>query len=408
MISIAIVGVGGYGGQICRTIRTLADKGHCRLIAAADSRMSLLTEQSEQLASEGVELYENACEMFAELKGRCQTVSICAGVPAHLRLARAAAEAGFHIHLEKPPAPTVQDTDRITEAVQQAGVMCMLGFHKVHSRTLRFIKDAISKGKLGKINTLTAIGLLPRKWFYYTRNGWAGKLRVGNEWVLDGIATNAMCHEIHSMLYLASPAPGGYARPISIRGELYSAWPIEGHDTAAIEIRTEEGPRALMVGSHVSEGSVQPVITIEAEKGTARWERHKATVTYDDGTCEQCELDSDMREEMLLDFLNAIECKNPASLTSTCADGRAVMVAVNAAHDSSGVIHRIPTRYLRKAGGEPEQTLTVVDHMDDYLLEAVEQRCLLSDLESPPPWASATRHVDASSYESFPVSFRCH
>jgi len=407
MIKLAMVGIGGYGGHICKILRGFSAEGRCRLVAAADSRLAELGGRTEALASEGVELFDDAIEMFARLRGRCDAVSICAGIPYHLPLAQAAARAGYHIHLEKPPASTVQDTEAIMEAVQQAGVMCMLGFHNVHGETMRFIKDVLVSGRLGKIKHLVTIGRLPRKRSYYTRNGWAGKLRLGRTWILDGPATNAMSHEIHGMVFLAGGAVDQYARPVSVRAELYSAWPIEGHDTAGLEIRTSEGPTAWLIGSHCTAEKEETTITIEAENGRALWEHQKATIEYADGSSEERRTDLSAREQMLLDFIEAVENGDASKLMATLPDGRTAMTVVNGAHDSSGTIHRIPSRYCRRVDDSSDQALTIVDGLDDYIRAAAGSRRLFSDLESPPPWAVGTARIDISRYDAFPQQFRC-
>ncbi len=68
----------------------------------------------------------------------------------HEPLCVAAAEAGKHVFVEKPMAPTLAACDRMIEAVQRAGVRLMIGhvirYHPIHER----IKQMVDQGAVGK------------------------------------------------------------------------------------------------------------------------------------------------------------------------------------------------------------------------------------------------------------------
>jgi len=405
MIRFAIVGIGGYGWQLVRSITEVAEELDCKLVAAADSRLGDLAERAQTLAGTGVELFDDATKMFDKMKGRCDAIYICTSIPSHEPLACAAARGGYHIHLEKPPAATVQATDRIVEAIDKAGVLCMLGFHNIHGQEMLLLKKRICDGRLGQMKSLVATASLPRKRFYYTRNNWAGQLRLGDDWVLDGPAGNAAAHEINSMLFLASSDPGRYACPVAVRAELYAAGPIKAHDTAAIEIQTD-GPTVWLFVSHCTAEKAEPCITVEGELGKAVWRAGHVRITYADGSSEELSADRQARANMVTHLVEAIRNGDESKLLTRPIDGRNMVAALNAAHESSRTIHRITPDFIAPADDQA-QAATVVENMVQYIKEAAQQHCLFSQLPDAPPWAVATRSFDLTGYEDFPKQFTC-
>lgn len=405
IVRLALVGFGGYGWGFAQLIPQVGEKAGCRLVAAADTRLSALPEKAQELSRAGVELYDDPLAMFAALRGKLDAVYIATGIPSHAPLTIAAAQAGLHVHLEKPPAATVQEVDAMLSALDAAGRFCLVGFQALHGADIRFIKERVVSGRLGRVKSLTCHAGWPRNRAYYTRNDWAGKLRAGDAWVLDGPATNALAHQITNMLFLASPEPNQLARPLSIRAELYAAGPVESHDTAAIEIHTAEGPTCVFLASHCSEANFGPVIEIEAEQGHTHWTmRDGATLRYGDGASESC-LASDGRPAMVANFVEAVRANNASLLRCPLAETRKFVLALDGAHESSGRIHRIASEHTHLVGDGGE-TRTVIAEIDSLLPLAAQRRCLLSDLGDITPWAVTTRPFDLSRYKQFPRLFR--
>jgi len=408
MIRLALVGMGGYGWHLAGTIRAVSARLGCRLIAAADIRLNALADKAARLAEDGVELFDDPTAMFTSLAGRCDAVYIATSIHSHCRLAISAARAGLHLHLEKPPAATVQEVDDIIRAVEEANVLCLVGFHNIQADEMRWLQERVAAGRLGKVTRLLCASGWPRKRAYYTRNDWAGRLRVGGNWVLDGPITNAMGHEVMEMLYLAGNRPGEFATPTAVRAELYAAGPIEAHDTAAVEIRTAEGPTAYMLASHCTQSTFLPSITVEAEAGTAFWNwNDPAEIRYADGKTEHCRRTVDPREAMVANFIEAIRRGDGSLICCGLHDARKAVLAVNAAHESSGRIHRIDGAFVRCVDeGTPAERTVVVD-LDRHIQAAGKAGRLLSDLAPRPPWAVATAEFPLDGYSAFGQQFQC-
>jgi len=403
------VGIGGYGRLLRPSILSAIDHGMCRLVAAADTRLAKLKDDTLKLEPYGPKLYDDAMEMLDDFAGKCQAVFLVTSIPSHEPLTTAAAKRGYHIWLEKPPSATIQETDRMIAAVEAAGVACQVAFRWVFSRDINFIKDRIVDGRLGKIKHVTNYAGWPRKADYYCRNPWAGNLTLNGKWVLDGPATNALAHQTNNLLYLASAEPGGYATPTSVRAELYAAGPVESHDTASIEVQTAQGVPLYFHVTHCSDRQFGPVIDVVGEKGKARWTFDTGPlVTYSDGRQERNGREVELgRDTMVAEFLRAGEAGDPSMVRCTLRHCRNYMLAANGMHESSGRIHRIADKFTRRVGEGTHQARTVIEGIDGMLAAAAEKRCLFSDLPGAPAWAVATEAVDVTDYTTFPRSFAC-
>ena len=408
MVRLAIVGVGGYGEGLIAQLGKAAQAGSCRLVAAADTRLGDLGEQADRLRRDGVALYDDALEMFQAVRGECEGVYIAAGIPSHAPLTVAAARAGFHVHLEKPPAATVQEVDEMLGALAAADRMCLVGFQALHGH-MRLAIDRIHEGRLGRVERITCLAGWPRTRQYYRRNDWAGRLRRGQAWVLDGPVTNALAHQLAHMLAMASAAPGTFATPTAVRAELYAAGDVESHNVAALEVRSAEGPTIRFFCSHATAGTFGPVIDVAAERGRAVYSPRDGTrVTCDDGRSERrCGRGAEEQQAMIDNFIQAVRAEDASMLRCPLAETRKFVLALDAAHESSGRIHRIDGEHWHLEDAGTDDQRVVIDGLDDVLAAANERGCLVSDLPDAPAWAVPGEPFDLADYDEFPRRFRC-
>ncbi len=83
-------------------------------------------------------------------------VIIAAPSSIHASVSIEAAKAGKHIICEKPLALTVEDAEKMTQAVEQSGVINMVGFNCRRIPAIAFAKQLIDEGKLGEISHFRA------------------------------------------------------------------------------------------------------------------------------------------------------------------------------------------------------------------------------------------------------------
>lgn len=411
-VTFGLVGVAGFGWQLAKAIIAQAPEVNCRLVAAADMRFDQVPDRVEALKAHGAVLYSDAFEMFDAWQGRCDAMYIAAGISSHEPLTIAAVQRGYHVHVEKPPAGTVQEVDRMIDAVDRSGRLAMVGFQAVHSPDIRFMKERIVDGRLGKIKRIVCYALEPRTADYYARNEWAGKVRVAGKWVLDGPATNAAIHEINNMMLLASSLANEYAHPTAIEAELYRAGPIESYDTSAMRIQTSEGVEVLFLVTHCSNADMSAKMEIQAERGTVSWQMWRgARFNYSDGTSEEINPTGgkpawgQSYAAEVSDFVDAIRTGDRSLLGCQLAQGRRSILIINGAFDASGTIQQIDPKYTRRVDDGTDKARTVIEGIDEATLEAARRFCLYSELGSL-PWTRPAGRMDLVGYNQFPQRYK--
>jgi predicted dehydrogenase len=75
----------------------------------------------------------------------------------HREMAVAAAQAGKHIHCEKPLAPTAKEAAEMVQAARIAGVVTQVGYNYIKNPLLKLAKQMISDGELGEIVSFRGI-----------------------------------------------------------------------------------------------------------------------------------------------------------------------------------------------------------------------------------------------------------
>jgi len=405
MVKYAVVGAGGHAASHIRNITEAGPEIGCELAAVAVRPPDRTAGQVERFEARGVKVFADAVEMFDAVAGQVDAVFIPTGIHTHAALACAALERGHNVYLEKPPAGTVQEVDRMLAAERQARTVFALGFQAVYSTSVNRIKDLLASGALGEVRRLRCRAYWPRPDSYYARNEWAGRLRCGDAWVLDGPSNNALSHQIANMLYWACPQPRTFATPVRVRAELYHAREIDSEDTAAIEIATAEGPTAWFAVSHCTEGEQKgPWIEIDCSDGKVSWHvSGETTVTRPDGRAETLPAGGRGSPEALANFTDAVRAGDPGRVMCTMAMGRNFTLALNGAFESATVTRRIDPRYVARRGEGPAATLAIKG-IDEAITRCAAEGKLFSDIGCP--WAVGTDPFDLNGYDHFPRQFR--
>lgn len=403
MIRYAVVGADGYAGRHIEQIDRHGAELGCELAAVAIRPEDRRAGQVERFADRGVEVFAEAGEMFDALSGQVQAVFVPTGIHTHCDLTCAALAAGHNVYLEKPPAATVQEVDRMLSAEAASDGFCALGFQSIYSESVNFIKSRVVAGALGEVRRLRCWAFWPRVDAYYARNEWAGRLKLGEAWVLDGPSNNALSHEIANMLYLASPRRRQFAVPRAVRAELYHARDITGEDTSAIEILTAEGPAAYFVVSHCTAGEhTGPWIEMDCSAGSVRWQFDGRTeIAYDDGRTESLDGDGVSPPVAALStFTEAVRAGDAGLLRCDLNMGRCFTLALNGAHESSGGVHEIPGEHVSRTHDDPKGPRAVIAGVNDAIARCAKEAKLFSDIGCP--WAVRTQPFELTGYKCFP------
>jgi len=407
MINYGVVGIGGFGAVWVRSLKTLEERGIARLAAAAERNREGCREQIAALEAEGRRTYDSLPAMLAHEGGNIDIVGIAAGVPAHEPLAVQAMEAGYHVHVEKPVAATIQEVARLQQVSQQTGQRCSVGYQFIYSPTMQWLRGKLYSGQLGAVQEMRSIISWPRAARYYARNGWAGRVRVDGRWVLDGPATNATAHHLMNMLYLAMYTGERQDVISTVQAELYRAKPIESYDTSCIRVTMASGAKLVNVTSHAVSESIEPTMDIICAGGAVSWTAtdNTAIIHYADGREERF-VDPDVEDNHVRPFAQVARVLNGEDAAPLCGltEASLQVLVINLAFESSAGIWDIPADWVDGRIADDGSELVVVKEMEDALRRVQASGRLFSELDLP--WAHHTQPFPALGYAAFPQSSR--
>jgi predicted dehydrogenase len=143
-VKLGLIGTGTWGKVHAETYTSYP---RACLAAVCD----LNEERARQMASRyGVNrTYTDYRQMLAEAD--IDAVAVVTPDFAHREIIVDAARAGKHIIVEKPLATSIEDLDRIAEAVSQAGIKFMVDFHCRWCPPLVVARNDIAQGLLGEM-----------------------------------------------------------------------------------------------------------------------------------------------------------------------------------------------------------------------------------------------------------------
>lgn len=408
-IHFGLVGLGGYAKVYHDLLTEFIQNKTAQLIAVAEWQPHKFDIQLSKLQQAGVKIFRDYEEMLEECQRELDIMALPIGIHLHVPHTIKALRRGIHVLCEKPVAATIQDVDRLIQEREKSGKMVFIGFQEILSPSIKQIKARMINGDLGKISVIKLKGGWPRPASYYSRNAWAGKLRSGADWILDGPAHNAMAHYLNNMFYVASPEPTRSAVPVSITAELYRAWPIETYDTVCLKSKLDTGADLFFFASHCSETEFHPEMSIIAEKASVirKFENGATTIHYHDGRNEYFDDGTtNPRREV---FLSAIaNLRGQAEHYCSLEIARSQTLCVNGMHESCPQIFEIPASEifvkeipLDKNSSQADQ-LKIIRGIDNIIKQAYETEKLFSDLNVK--WSKSTQSFDLMGYSHFPIT----
>jgi len=398
----AVVGVRNFAATHIENIGKLEEKGEgIKLTGVVIKNQIKNLEKTRELRGRGVKIFDSYEDLLRNGKGHVDVISLPVGIPDHAPMAAKAMRAGFDVLLEKPPAPTVDQIDKLMEIERKTGRFCSIGFQFIHSRSIRRLKSLLIEGKIGRIKDIATKGYWPRFRSYYDRNPWAGKSILEGRLVLDGPMHNALAHYLNNMIFLASSELDRSAKLKTVRAELYRGHSyIEADDTSCLQAETADGIQINFYVNHTSREMENPYMEIRGEKGKATWR-------YDEST--SLELESGEKMEFgnqgvdpwleVLRVTAAVHREEISKPYCNLENCRSFVVAINGAYESSRYIRSIPSDFVEEYETEQGEFKTVVEGIGDKMDRAFEGRKTLSEIGVS--WAEETPVVDVEDYDSF-------
>lgn len=386
MIRAALIGVSNYGRVHLRMIDHLLAKRKLELVAATVINQEEEAELCEKLSAAGCELYRDYREMLQVWLDKIDLCMIPTPIFLHEEMTIAALRARANVLIEKPLTPGTEGCQAIIEEAERCGRFVAVGFQKMHSpATLRIKRDLLS-GVIGELREIRGITLWPRTESYFSRNSWAGRIRVGGALALDSPVSNAAAHFLHLMLFWA----GDGMRSVDsiadgLEAETYRANRIQNFDTASLRGVTAAGVRITFVTSHASREPIEPIIRIIGSKGEIEWVKDQAACYRVHGEPER-RIELTDEEEEVRAMIEAIAERIEGGDAALCEPAQALPHAevVERLHNDCG-IQTIPERFIEVVTSE-NGPMRVVTGLEEIAMRAFDRGALFS--EAGAPWAS--------------------
>jgi predicted dehydrogenase len=410
-IRITVIGLGGMAKAHLDAVAWLEKQGLAKLsgVVAIEFDRQRFPDFVESFVARHIPLYASIEEFLQNAAGTADVLTVPIGIHQHVPVSIAALRAGLHVYCEKPVAAAIQEVDQLIAAQKSSGKLVGINFQNIYSASIQNLKTRICDGRLGEMKSAALICSWPRSRNYYARNDWAGKLRKGDDWILDSPVNNAMGHYLHNMLYLASNSMTASASPIEITAELYRAANIASYDTAALRVRCESDK--LVHGYFTLAGApvYGPVMELICENGEVTWQNFngETSLHYRDGKEEK--FDNGPPEwtyEGFRNFVRAIHGEERLLCPPEVC--RSHTLCVNGAHESCPVIQNFPsseTIVVTDKEMPPSEAMAEFDRvpgLNALLQQAFAQRKLLSEISIP--WAVAGEPFNLQNYDQFPVA----
>ncbi len=228
-IKLALIGTGGISHAHVSGILAHQDKIEC--VAMCDVVESNLEARAKQLGYEP-KRFSDWKKMLEVMGSEIDAVDICLPHHLHAPAILDAAAAGKHILCEKPMCMTLEEADKIVDAVKKAGVIYMSAHNQLFTPAVREIKRLMDSGAVGKVRWIRSQDCFIIGNPAGMRNSWRANLKTqgGGELIDTGY------HPTYRLLYLGG---GDIAE---VRGTMGRFWlKMEGEDTASVQVRFKNG-----------------------------------------------------------------------------------------------------------------------------------------------------------------------
>jgi predicted dehydrogenase len=393
MIDAALIGVSGFAELHYQDLMALHERGLVRLRAVTIINQEEEADKCRTLRKAGCELFNDYQEMLDRWKRRLALCVIPTGIHHHARMTIAALGAGCNVLVEKPIAATIEEVEAIRESELEASRFVAVGYQHIYTPEIRRMKQALLDGAVGTVEVIKCMGFWPRSEGYYRRNNWAGRLRAGEDWVLDAPFNNAFAHWLNLLCFLAGSRFQESATPSSVEAELYRARPIETTDTACMRIDTGEGVPLLLWVTHSCERhryhDSGPELQVRGTDGCLTWTPE--AITYRSKAAPETSWPVSSLEQMRSVMFDAVLRKAAGENSFVCGVDIAgkQTLCTNAAFDSSR-INVIAPDYLVEHEKFDDRYI-VIQGIEDHCWEAFRREKLWSQMSTP--WARAGRRV---------------
>jgi len=156
-VRIVLAGAHGHGRWHLDNLRRLTAAGLGRLVGVCDVR----PVPGDLL--DGLGAPDQSTDLGGLIRRTEAEITILVTpIHTHATLAGTALLAGSHLLLEKPPAGSLAEFERISELVRSTGLACQVGFQSLGSDTIPVLRKVIADGRIGRVRGIGVAGAWPR------------------------------------------------------------------------------------------------------------------------------------------------------------------------------------------------------------------------------------------------------
>jgi len=207
-----------------------------------------------------VALYTDYKEMLEKEKPNLVAIATESGK--HAKIALDCIEADCNLIIEKPIALSIADANAIIEASIRKGVKVCTNHQNRFNKAIAKIRDAVEKGRFGKMFYGTAHIRWNRNWEYYGRAPWRGT------WAQDGGALMNQCiHNIDLLNWMMGKKP---IEVFAYTDRLNHPY-IEAEDLGIALVRFADGSYGIIEGTtDIYPANLEETLYLFGEKGTVK------------------------------------------------------------------------------------------------------------------------------------------
>ena len=194
-IRVAICGAGSRGTMFGELIGQRPE--WARVVAIAEPKRELRERFAAEHGLAAASCYDDWRELLAADES-LDAVVVTTMDREHAGPAITALQAGHHLLLEKPMAPTWEECEQIAHAAEEASGVTAVCHSMRYARPFRMLKEVVDSGRLGQVVTVDHIEQV--NWWHQAHSFVRGKW--GNEARSAFMLLAKSCHDIDYLSYL--------------------------------------------------------------------------------------------------------------------------------------------------------------------------------------------------------------
>ena len=370
MLTIAQVGLRGFGKIHLERSERLGELGRVKVVAGADPAGGI----------DDFPCYNTLSDLLAHHSG-VDIVSIATPISTHFGLASEALAAGAHVFVEKPPVASFDQFRDLGKLADEAGKSIQVGFQSLGSAGIARMKE-LAATRLGEIHSVQVWGMWVRTVGYFHRARWAGKRVLDGIRVADGVCTNALAHAIATACRIVDVVTLDQIE--SVETELYRCFDTESDDTSWVRIHGCQGVPIDISLTICGPRAENPTVTLVGTKGRAEFQYTQDIITWWTGGAPHVEHVS--RIDLLENLVDHIEKGVPQLVPLKETAG--FMSVLEATQSAPPPVH-IEPHYVDWQGEGDDA------HPIPHGIEALQRTCLdegIGYLAAEAPWANPAAH----------------